>query len=120
LIHPDRKRTWEWLSSIFRKEDQNYLSDILAADVLPGQLLPEKQDPEHLPPVTPWEKFSDAIIRAIPRALHSKSSNFGFRVACAIMTIAIVDFLHDSQTFFIQQRGFWAEVSFTTLACLHF
>lgn len=35
---------------------------------------------------------------------------FGFRVACATMSIAILAFLQDTQVFFIEQRLVWAMI----------
>ncbi len=39
-----------------------------------------KKDPEHLPPVTAWQHFGNAL-RTIPHFLGSQESAFGFRVA---------------------------------------
>jgi hypothetical protein len=49
-------------------------------------------------------------VRAIPRFLGSTESAFGFRVACATLTIGIVAFLKDTRTFFMEQRLVWAMI----------
>jgi hypothetical protein len=68
-----------------------------------------KKDPEHLPPATAWERFGNRL-RKIPRFFGSEESVFGFRVACATMTIAIVSFLEKTQRFFLEQRLVWAMI----------
>lgn len=72
-----------------------------------GEAYRHRKDPEHLPPQTLFEKIGDKI-RVFPRFLRSFESVYGFRVACATMTIAIIAFLHDTQTFFTKQRLVWA------------
>ena len=42
--------------------------------------------------------------------MRSTELGFGFRVACATMSIAILAFLQDTQTFFIEQRLVWAMI----------
>jgi uncharacterized membrane protein YccC len=66
-----------------------------------------KKDPEHLPPKNGWERFGD-IVRACAKFFRSTESAFGLRAACATMSIGIIAFLHDTQTFFIEQRLVWA------------
>lgn len=56
-----------------------------------------------------WERFGDAV-RRIPRTLRSAEVAFGFRVACATMTLAVIAFLESSQRFFIEQRLVWAMI----------
>jgi hypothetical protein len=74
-----------------------------------GEAYQHRKDPEHLAPQNAWEKFGNGI-RAISRFLGSSESAFGFRAACATMTIGIVAFLGDTQLFFIQQRLVWAMI----------
>lgn len=74
-----------------------------------GEAYRHRKDPEHLPPETPFQKIGDKI-RIFPWFLRSFESTYGFRVACATMTIAIVAFLHDTQTFFTKQRLVWAMI----------
>lgn len=74
-----------------------------------GQGFGKKKDPEHLPPRNAMEKIGEGI-RLIPRFFRSESSAFGFRVVCATMTVAILCYLKDTQTFFLQQRLLWSEI----------
>lgn len=67
------------------------------------------KDPEHLPPQTAWQHFGSGL-RIIPRFLASTESAFGFRVACATMTVGIVAFLKDTEAFFVEQRLVWAMI----------
>jgi hypothetical protein len=62
-----------------------------------------RKDPEHLPPKTAWQHFGNGL-RKVPKFLGSTESSFGFRVACATLTVGIVAFLKNSQQFFIEQR----------------
>ena len=108
-ILPGLTRTRRWLLSIFKRDEASRLADPLQSGIQASQY-PQSKDPGHLPPSNTWEWFGDRTIMKIPRILRSTSSTFGLRVACALLTVAIPDFLHDSQTFFIHQRGLWAEV----------
>ena len=67
----------------------------------------EKKDPEHLPPTTAWQRGSN-IFRLVGQGLGSTSSAFGFRVACATMSVAIIAYLGDTRDFFLKQRLVWA------------
>jgi hypothetical protein len=49
-------------------------------------------------------------VRSIPRFLGSTESAFGFRVACATLTVGVIAFLKDTQAFFIEQRLVWAMI----------
>ena len=62
-----------------------------------------------MPATTTWQKFGN-IIRRIPKFLGSVEAAFGFRVACATLTIGIIAFLKDTQRFFIEQRLVWAMI----------
>lgn len=77
-----------------------------------------RKDPEHLPPNTAWQHFGNGI-RKIPHFLGSTESAFGFRVACATLTVGIVAFLKDTQTFFIEQRLVWAMIIIVSGPGLH-
>lgn len=65
------------------------------------------RNPDHLPPTKAAEAAGD-FIRKINTVLRSDHAAYGLRGVCAIMTIAIVAFLHDSQSFFFGQRLVWA------------
>jgi hypothetical protein len=114
LIYPGRKRFRKWVSSLFKAQDTNHDDEATLAGldrdnivVHLGEAYRQKKDPEHLPPENAWERLGDGI-RAIAKFFRSSESSFGFRVACATMSIAIVAFLRDSQRFFIEQRLVWA------------
>ena len=109
-ILPGLIRTRRWLLSVFKSDQASQLADPLQSAIQASRY-PQSKDPGHLSPTNAWERLGDKTILKIPRILGSTSATFGFRVACALLTVAIPDFLHDSQTFFIHQRGLWAEVS---------
>lgn len=71
---------------------------------------PHNYDIEHLEATNKWQKFGNSI-RTIPRFLRSPESLFGFRVACATLSVGIVAFLHQSQIFFREQRLVWAMIT---------
>ncbi|KAM3418373.1 hypothetical protein BST61_g4370 [Cercospora zeina] len=114
FIVPGLKTFKKWLFSSFGKEDIHD-ENLLTADISAGRALDlgesfgKSKDPEHLPPRNTWEKIGD-MIRLIPQALRSDASAFGFRVACATMTIAIICYLHDTQLWFIKHRLIWAMI----------
>ncbi|KAL4814960.1 hypothetical protein BDW67DRAFT_80690 [Aspergillus spinulosporus] len=70
---------------------------------------PTHPNPEHLPPLTTWEKAS-SILPLISRVLHSPESVFGFRVAAASFCVGILAYLHQTQDFFIRKRCIWAMI----------
>ncbi|KAL4913300.1 hypothetical protein BDW62DRAFT_166816 [Aspergillus aurantiobrunneus] len=112
LIIPGGKRLRKWALSIFKTEDshgEDHLGDVNAHNgVLQlGEAYKARKDPEHLPPVTTLQKIGDRI-RRLSATLRSSESSYGFRVACATMTIAVVYFIRDTQEFFIRQRFVWA------------
>ncbi|KAH8668209.1 hypothetical protein BGZ60DRAFT_377054 [Tricladium varicosporioides] len=114
LIMPGGRRLKKWVLSI-GKEDSSIDTespDSLengSKNVYMGAGFNPRKDPEHLPPATIWQHFGNGL-RVVPRFLGSTESAFGFRVACATLTIGIVAFLKDTQVFFIQQRLVWAMI----------
>ncbi|EOA87360.1 hypothetical protein ACJQWK_10179 [Exserohilum turcicum] len=119
FIWPGARRFKKWAKSVFQNQDANSDDETTAAGlergnttVYMGQAFKEKKDPEHLPPTNAWERFGNSI-RGIASFLRSPESSFGFRVACATMSIAIVAFLHRTQTFFVEQRLVWALIMVT-------
>lgn len=113
LIYPSLRRTRKWIMGIASREDSSN-DDHQAmggADgeqhVNLGDSFGRRHDPEHLPAESTMQKLGD-YLRAFPRLLSNKHSVFGFRVACATISIAIVAYLKDSYMFFIQQRLIWA------------
>jgi uncharacterized membrane protein YccC len=116
LILPGFKRMKKWLMSIGdaddgSREDGNGIGDIdqSAHNVDMGQSFRPRKDPEHLPPTNFAQRMGDSL-RGFPGFFRSPESAFGFRVAVATMSIAIIGFLHDTQTFFVQNRLLWAMI----------
>jgi hypothetical protein len=66
-------------------------------------------DAEHLPPTNFLERSGDQL-RIIPSILTSPESVFGFRVALASFTVAILAYLRQTQVFFGAQRLIWAMI----------
>ncbi|KAF2762797.1 hypothetical protein EJ05DRAFT_534275 [Pseudovirgaria hyperparasitica] len=114
LIWPNMKRLRKWFKSAFGHQedsDAHRLEDGagLGKTYDLGSAYNNKRDPEHLPPSTSFQKFGN-LIRSIPKFLRSSEASFGFRVACATMSVGIVAFLHDTQSFFNKQRLVWAMI----------
>ncbi|KAK3313703.1 hypothetical protein B0H66DRAFT_358322 [Apodospora peruviana] len=114
LIVPTLHRLRKWVVGILSSEDSS-------AEEAPGTLelshdivffgdgYNQKKDPEHLPPVTTWQHFGNGL-RKFPNFFGSEESVFGFRVACATMTVGIVAYLESTERFFIEQRLVWAMI----------
>ncbi|KAL3423247.1 hypothetical protein PVAG01_04994 [Phlyctema vagabunda] len=114
LIVPGKRRLKKWILSIGSEDSSadHESPDSLEGgnnNIYMGAGFNPKKDPEHLPPTTAWQKFGNGL-RVIPRFLGSTESAFGFRVACATLTIGIIAFLKDTHTFFMQQRLVWAMI----------
>ncbi|KAJ9660707.1 hypothetical protein H2201_006786 [Coniosporium apollinis] len=114
LIVPGLIRMKKWIKSMYKVEDTSDGDDRVMSDVdgagntlYLGEAYRIRKDPEHLPPANVFEKLGNGV-RAIPRFLRSNESVFGFRAACATMSIGIIAFLADTQRFFIQQRLLWS------------
>lgn len=115
LIFPSQRRIMKWIRSVFSSEgdttaDESPDSLESGANIVyVGDGYNRKKNPEHLPPANGWERFGNGV-RNVAGFFGSSESAFGFRVACATMTIGIVAFLESTQTFFIQQRLVWAMI----------
>jgi ABC-type multidrug transport system permease subunit len=110
LIWPGAKRFKKWLRSIFTSQDTTQDDETTVSSnttVYLGDAYKHKKDPEHLPPANAWESFGNGV-RSVSHFLQSPESAFGFRAACATMSIAIMAFLRSTQTFFVEQRLVWA------------
>lgn len=114
FINPGKKRLKKWIASVCSTQDSNDDDEstnvgLNRAGVVVhmGEAYKGRRDPEHLPPENAWERFGD-FIRSIATFLRSPESSFGFRVACATMSIGIVSFLADTQVWFTKQRVVWA------------
>jgi hypothetical protein len=114
LIVPGQRRLKKWVLSIGKEDSavDTESPDSMEAgnnNIYMGPGFNPRKDPEHLPPATAWQRFGNGV-RTIPRFLSSIESAFGFRVACATLTIGIVAFLKDTHVFFMEQRLVWAMI----------
>ncbi|KAK3494151.1 uncharacterized protein B0T23DRAFT_102727 [Neurospora hispaniola] len=115
LIMPGFRRLEKWFLAVLRNEDSTAegspdLSESSNTIVSFGDgFNNNKKDPEHLPPATAWERFGNRL-RKISKFFGSEESAFGFRVACATMSIGIVAYLKETQAFFREQRLVWAMI----------
>ncbi|KAI1124338.1 hypothetical protein F5Y10DRAFT_31356 [Nemania abortiva] len=114
LIFPKPKVLRKWLKSVFSDEDQGQenntdMFDAGIAIIYMGDGFALKKDPEHLPPTNLWERAGNAV-RAVSKFFSSEESAFGFRCACATLTIGIVAFLEQTHVFFQEQRLVWAMI----------
>ena len=115
LIFPGSKTLYKWAKSTLGNQDfskdEHLLGDESAGSeaVFLGEEFTMRKDPEHLPPRNAAERIGDRI-RLVPKFFRSDASAFGLRVAAATMSIAIIGYLRDSRTFFLQQRLLWAMI----------
>ena len=116
FIFPGSRAVYKWIGATFGREDMaknsEYLTDMedsAMQTLYMGAAFGKKIDPEHLPPRNVGEKIGDQI-RKIPDFFRSSSSAFAFRVTCASMSIAIINYLHDTQKFFQEQRLLWSMI----------
>ncbi|KIW73346.1 hypothetical protein PV04_01476 [Phialophora macrospora] len=114
LIVPSWKHWKKWAWAVILREDSNldyaaYAYRSGTPTVYLGDAFGVHRDPEHLPPVTWWEKSTN-YFRLIPRLFGSKESWFGFKVATGTMIIALSGFLRNSQEFYIKQRIIWGAI----------
>lgn len=114
VIVPGMKRMKKWILASIGTEDSSAdhapdTSESTRLNIEVGDAYRKSRDPEHLPPANAWQSFGNGV-RAISRILGSQESAFGFRVACATLSIGIVAFLRDGQRLFIQQRLVWAMI----------
>ncbi|KAH9844572.1 Aromatic acid exporter family member 2 [Teratosphaeria destructans] len=114
LVVPGLKRLQKWFFTILMQsgeshDDQQIDSGENTTTVYLGDAYKQRKDPDHLPAANAWEKLSDNL-RKISHFLASPASSFGFRVSCATMSIAVVAYLHDTQTFYTTQRLFWSQI----------
>ena len=115
FIRPSLGRVKNWAISVFKQDETNvdhHTQDEIESGktfIFFGSAPGGSIDPEHLPPSNRWERWSNKL-RVIPGFFRSPSCGLGLRVACATMTIAIINCLHDSQSFFDAQRLLWAQI----------
>lgn len=113
MIIPKWKKLKKWAASILKDEDgsSENTADLFDSTnvVYVGDGFAAKKDPEHLPANNAYERMGNGL-RAVNRFFGSQQSFFGIRVACATMTIGIVNFLEPTQAFFVKQRLVWAMI----------
>lgn len=116
FILPGRKHMMKWLRSFATRnehpDDDEHES--LNESVSPGQMhfgqaFAETKDPERLPPSNAFQQ-AGSVFRKAGNLLRSSHSIFGFRIACAILSIGIMAYIRQTQAFFVEQRIFWAEI----------
>ncbi len=112
LITPTVKRLRKWALSVLKAEDSSTEhtpdnTETGAANIYSGASFQASKDPEHLPPTNAWQRFGNGLRKA-GSILGSPESAFGFRVACATLSIGIVAYLKDTSDFFLTQRLVWA------------
>ena len=111
LIFIGRRRLKKWAFSV-GKEDTTIDAESPEMEtgnrnIYMGAGFSPKKDPEHLPPTNFWQHIG-TIIHKVPHFLASTESEFGLRAACATMTVAVICYLRDTQTFFLDNRLLWA------------
>ncbi|KAL9612496.1 MAG: hypothetical protein Q9167_002927 [Letrouitia subvulpina] len=114
LVLPGRRRVKKWIMNSLKISDtsSDHSPDSTEAgtsSISIKESIQHKKDAEHLPPTNMWQRFGTRVA-GIAHILASQESAFGFRVACATLSIGIVAFLEKTQTFFIQQRLVWAMI----------
>ncbi|KAL9073282.1 MAG: hypothetical protein Q9157_004813 [Trypethelium eluteriae] len=118
LIVPGYKRLRKWLSSVFSPGEEDSSDDLnnamhegggTGSKVYMGAGYQQRKDPEHLPPQNVVQKIGD-YVRLIPKALGSSHSSFGFRAACATISLGILGYLESTHVFYTKQRVFWAVI----------
>ena len=115
FILPGNRRLRKWVLGLWKKEDMSSSestpdsAESGGAGIYSGSSFQTQLDPEHLPPANTWERATD-VLRGMSRGLGSMESSFGFRVACATLTIGIVAYLKTTQVFFMEQRLVWAMI----------
>lgn len=114
IISPGLKRIRKWAMGSLKVEDAGAehspdSTESGGASIYLGESFQTAKDPEHLPPQNTWER-STTLLTRMSRLVASPESAFGFRVACATMSIGIVAFLRNTQVFFTEQRLVWAMI----------
>ena len=114
LITPGLKRIKKWVTGSLKVEDviAEHSPDSTesgSVSVYSGESFGAAKDPEHLPPTNAWQRSTN-VFRLFSDLLGSPESAFGFRVACATLSIGIVAYLKDTYVFFTEQRLVWAMI----------
>ena len=111
MITPGRHRWIKWARNVFEGDDSSndYAPDRVDTAILLGDAFQKQKDPEHLPPSDIFERVGD-FIRKLAGVMRKQEVAFGFRVACATMSIAVLAFVEQTQAFFTEQRIVWAQI----------
>ena len=114
LLLPGLKRIKKWVINCLKVEDATleHAPDTAEAggvSIYSGESFQATKDPEHLPPTNVWQRSTN-VLRHFSRLLGSPESAFGFRVACATLSIGIVAYLEATHIFFTEQRLVWAMI----------
>ena len=115
LIVPGARRLQKWLLGLFKHSDATAEHTPDSAEeggtvfVVEPKEFHAAKNPERLPPANVWERAGNVPL-TIGQFLGSTEAAFGFRVACATMSIAIIAYLHDTRDFFLDQRLVWAMI----------
>lgn len=114
LISPSLKLIKKWVTGSLKVEDAGAehtpdSTESGGGSIYSGESFRAAKDPEHLPPTNTWQRSTN-VLRHFSELLGSPESAFGFRVACATLSIGIVAYLKDTQVFFMEQRLVWAMI----------
>ena len=114
VISPTFRRLKKWVTGSLKVEDASmeHTPDSTEAggvNIYSGASFRAAKDPEHLPPTNAWQRSTNGL-RQFSELLKSQESAFGFRVACATLSIGIVAYLKDTYVFFTEQRLVWAMI----------
>ena len=114
LISPSLKRIKRWVTGCLKVEDATSehapdTSEAGGISINSGESFQATKDPEHLPPTNAWQRSTN-VLRQFSTLLGSPESAFGFRVACATLSIGIVAYLEATHVFFTEQRLVWAMI----------
>ncbi|KAL7917238.1 hypothetical protein ACQKWADRAFT_324807 [Trichoderma austrokoningii] len=104
-----RPRHWteRFCSSKGMEQESAFHKSDVQTSIKLGSSFYDPKNPDHLPPSNFMETIGD-YIRQISSIFRSDHAAYGLRGACAIMTVGVIAFLHDSQDFYFAQRFLWA------------
>ena len=112
FIFPGFRRLQKLISETLTNRDSvNDMTDgdNTGTNIWIGDSLKTRKDPEHLPPANVYQKVTNHF-RGFSALLASPQSSFAFRAATATISIGILAFIHETQHFFLNQRGVWAMI----------
>ena len=116
LVLPGRRKVMKMIRGLLRPDEHDmHPADANEAHMPPLYSIPTRlagpagRHPEYLQPKNAFQKFGNKL-RRLSSFLSSSQSFFGLRVACAVMSVAIVAMLADTHAFFFRQRLLWATI----------